>query len=98
MFTTTGAARNVLLGISMGVLWMLGFVFYGAGTRQLGSMGPSFGWSVLMGSMVMTANVLGIATGEWKGAPASALRRLWIGVGLLCLAILGLGLSNRMAA
>jgi L-rhamnose-H+ transport protein len=98
LFTTVGAGRNLLLGVSMGVLWMLGFVFYGAGTRQLGSMGPSFGWSVLMGSMVMTANVLGIATGEWKGAPASAMRRLWVGVGLLCLAILGLGISNRMAA
>ena len=61
-------------------------------------MGPSFGWSVLMGSMVMTANGLGIATGEWKSAPAGALRRLWIGVALLCLAIVGLGVSNRMAA
>ncbi|MGC4054859.1 MAG: L-rhamnose/proton symporter RhaT [Paludibaculum sp.] len=98
LFRISGSGRNLLLGVLMGVLWMLGFVFYGAGTRQLGSLGPSFGWSVLMGSMVMTANILGFVSGEWKGAPTSALRRLWIGVGLLCLAIVGLGVSNRMAA
>lgn len=98
LFTTPGAGRNLTLGISMGVLWMLGFVFYGAGTRQLGNMGPSFGWSVLMGSMVMAANILGILTGEWRDAPDGALKRLWLGVSLLCMAVLGLGFANRMAA
>lgn len=98
LFRTPALGRNLALGISMGVLWMLGFVFYGAGTRQLGNMGPSFGWSVLMGSMVVAANVLGILTGEWLEAPAGALRRLWIGVSLLCLAVLGLGFANGIAA
>ncbi len=98
LYKTPGAGRNLTLGISMGVLWMLGFVFYGAGTRQLGNMGPSFGWSVLMGSMVMAANILGILTGEWRDAPDGALKRLWLGVSLLCMAVLGLGFANRMAA
>lgn len=98
LFAGPAMARNFALGISMGVLWMVGFVFYGAGTRQLGDMGPSFGWSVLMGAMVMAANVLGILTGEWRTAPEGDLRRLWVGVGLLCLAVLGVGFANRMAA
>lgn len=88
---------NFFFAIAMGVLWMLGFVFYGIGTRHLGTIGSSLGWSVLMGTMVMTANVLGLLTGEWRGAPTDAMRRLWTGVGLLCAAILGLGLANRMA-
>jgi L-rhamnose-H+ transport protein len=98
LFKVPGIGRNLALGISMGVLWMSGFVFYGAGTRQLGDMGPSFGWSVLMGSMVMAANILGILTGEWSDAPDGALRRLWLGVSLLCAAVLGLGVANRMAS
>lgn len=97
LFRSAHWVPNLLCCIAMGVLWMLGFVFYGVGTRNLGAMGSSLGWSVLMGSMVMTANVLGLLTGEWRGAPADAMRRLWIGVGLLCVAILGLGLANRMA-
>ena len=70
--------------------------FYGAGTRQLGDLGPSFGWSVLMGSMVLAANLLGVATGEWRQAPPGALRQLWLGAGLLCAAVLGLGIANRL--
>jgi L-rhamnose-H+ transport protein len=98
LFKTAGAARNVALAASMGVLWMLGFVFYGAGARQLGNLGPSLGWSVLMGSMVMAANILGILTGEWRDAPDGALTRLWFGVGLLCVAIVGIGFANKMVA
>lgn len=98
LFKTPDRGRNLALGVSMGVVWMLGFVLYGAGTRQLGQMGPSFGWSVLMASVVIVANVLGILTGEWRGSPRGALRRLWLGVGLLCLAVLGLGWANAMSA
>lgn len=97
LFQSPQLSWNLLLSISMGVLWMLGFVFYGVGTRRLGAMGSSLGWSVLMGSIVMTANILGWMTGEWRDAPQSAIRRLWTGVGLLCIAILGLGLANRLA-
>ncbi len=96
LFRAPGSVRNLALGVSMGVLWMLGFVFYGAGTRQLGDLGPSFGWSVLMGSMVLAANLLGVATGEWRQAPPGALRQLWLGAGLLCAAVLGLGIANRL--
>jgi hypothetical protein len=48
-----------------------------------------------MSSMVLVANALGLATREWKGAPAASLRRLWLGVAILTCAIAGLGYANR---
>ena len=87
---------NFALGVSMGALWMAGFVFYGYGARQLGALGPSLGWAMLMSGMVVTANLAGIATGEWTGAPPAARRQLRNGVLLLLAAIVGLGYANGM--
>jgi len=86
---------NLASGVTMGVLWMLGFAFYGAGVSRLGELGPSFGWSVLMSVMVLTANLLGIRTGEWQNAPRPSKQKLWIGMALLSFALFGLGAANQ---
>jgi L-rhamnose-H+ transport protein len=85
---------NLACGIAMGALWMLGFAFYGAGTSRLGALGPSYGWAAMMSIVVFTANLSGIYTGEWEGAQRSSLHRLWVGMGLLLAAIIGLGTAN----
>ena len=94
-YRSPDAMRSLLLAVCMGVLWMAGFEFYGMGARTLGDLGPSLGWAILMSSMVLVANALGLATREWKGAPAASLRRLWLGVAILTCAIAGLGYANR---
>lgn len=88
--------RNFLLSFSMGVMWLVGMLLYGAGSAKLGALGPSLGWAILMSSMVLVANVLGLLTGEWKGAPAASRRQLALGVLLLMLAISGLGYANQL--
>jgi L-rhamnose-H+ transport protein len=90
-------ALNFACGVLMGTLWMLGFAFYGAGTSRLGPMGPSFGWSAMMSTMVVTANLLGLWTGEWNGAPRSSLRLLLAGLALLLVALFGLGYANQIS-
>jgi L-rhamnose-H+ transport protein len=95
LFRKPGTRRYFLFGALMGVLWMGGFVLYGPGARALGDLGPSLGWAILMSTMVLAANLLGLATGEWAEAPRSARNRLLFGLGLLLLAIAGLGYSNR---
>lgn len=90
--------RNFALSFSMGVMWLAGMLLYGAGSARLGSLGRSLGWAILMSSMVLVANVLGLLTGEWKGAPAASRRQLALGVLLLVLAIAGLGYANQLQA
>lgn len=89
-------ALNFACGVAMGTLWMLGFAFYGAGASRLGPLGASFGWSAMMSTMVLTANVFGLYTGEWNGAPRSSMRLLGAGLILLLVALFGLGYANQL--
>ncbi len=90
------SARNTFFAILMGVLWMAGMALYGIGANRLGRLGPSLGWSILMSSMVLVANALGVLSGEWRSAPARAMRHLAAGLVLLLLAITGLGFANSL--
>jgi len=97
-FGNSHTKRYFVFGALMGVLWISGFIFYGVGARWLGELGSSLGWAILMGSMVLVANLLGVLTGEWRGAPGYATQRLRWGLGLLLLAIVGLGISNALGS
>ena len=80
----------------MGVLWMAGMALYGIGANRLGRLGSSLGWAILMSSMVLVANALGVLTGEWRQAPTGARRQLAAGLILLLAAITGLGYANSL--
>lgn len=95
-FARPGTGRCFLFGSLMGALWMGGFVFYGMGARQLGRLGPSLGWAILMSTNVLIATFWGIATGEWRDSPLQSRWRLGQGVMLLFLAIIGLGIANNV--
>ena len=60
----------------------------------LGVLGTSVGWALFQIFMIMTANLSGVLTGEWKGAPKSAVYRLSIGLALLAVATVLMALGN----
>jgi L-rhamnose-H+ transport protein len=95
LYRAEHAPRYFALAVSMGALWMSGFGLYGMGTRRLGDLGASLGWAMMMSTIVLVANALGIVTGEWNGAPAASKRRLAAGVFLVTCAVAGLGWANR---
>ena len=81
-----GWHRDVWIGCLMGVLWMGAVAVYGVSTALLGALGTSVGWALFQIFMIMTANVSGVLTGEWKDAPDRARRALWVGLALLAAA------------
>ena len=95
-FFQSGTSRYWALGALMGFLWIAGLVCYAPGTRRLGSLGTSVGWSIMMSAMIITANLWGFLTGEWKGASVRARRFLLSGVAILVLAICVVGYANRV--
>ena len=86
---------NYLLALSMGLLWMGGLALYGSGTRKLGAVGTSLGFAIFMSSTVLIASTLGIVTGEWRNAPAKAMKQMGFGVVLLLIAICSLAGMNQ---
>jgi L-rhamnose-H+ transport protein len=95
-YRAPGSGRMFVLGVLMGAMWMAGMGLYGVGARKLGALGPSLGWAILMSSMVLVANGLGLASGEWKPAPPRSKRQLAFGIAILLAAIAVLGFANRM--
>ena len=90
-----GAWRpDVWFGCLMGVLWMGAFAIYGVSSVYLGALGTSVGWALFQIFMIMTANLSGVLTGEWKDAPPAAKRGLWVGLALLAIATAVIAVRN----
>jgi L-rhamnose-H+ transport protein len=82
------------LVLVMALLWEGCLVAYGAGANELGHLGPSVGWPILMSISIATSNILGAATGEWRGCGRKAAGTMILGIGVLLLAVLILGWAS----
>jgi L-rhamnose-H+ transport protein len=84
-----------LWGSLMGLLCFGSFIVYGAGANALGPLGAVVGWPLFMSMALITSNTLGWISGEWKGAPAKAIRYAVLGIAVLIIAITVIALGNR---
>ena len=98
LFLYPGTGLNWILGAMMGVLWFGSTVIYGAVTTELAGLGPILGWPLFMSSIIITSNVWGFVTGEWKTAGQKALTTMLGGILFLILGFVTLALSGRLAA
>ncbi|HEY4011049.1 MAG TPA: L-rhamnose/proton symporter RhaT [Acidobacteriaceae bacterium] len=73
-YTASTLGRNLLLAFAMGVLWFGSSILYGIATTFLGELGPVVGWPLFMSLIVIVATLLGVWTGEWRGATRNAFR------------------------
>ena len=83
------------LAALMGIFWMGAMSVYGVAAVYLGALGLSVGWGLFQIFNIMSANVSGVLTGEWRTAPPSALRTLYGGLALLACATILLAAGNR---
>lgn len=89
-----GWDRDAWMGVWMGIFWMGAMSLYGVGSVFLGALGTSVGWALFQIFMIMTANLSGVMTGEWKGAPGAAILRLLVGLTLLAVATVLMAMGN----
>jgi L-rhamnose-H+ transport protein len=94
VFRKGNPSAYCLLGLSMGLLWFGGIVFYGMGAASLGALGNIVGWPIFMTIDIIAAVFWGAVLGEWKGASRRALLYNWTGVGVLLLAIAVISAGN----
>ncbi len=90
----TSTASDWLGAWIMAILWTGSVILYGWGANDLGALGPTLGWSLWNAILIATTLLCGLATREWAGAPAPAMRLLFAGVAVLTvgMCVLGFGL------
>ena len=86
---------DLYFGSLMGLLWTGAFALYGMSAAYIGTLGTSVGWALYNIFMIMTANVSGMVTGEWKNASRGTLALLSSGLVLLTFATILIALGNR---
>ena len=96
-FGLRGTGHYWLLTLVMGVVWMSGYALYGASTALLGTMGTTVGWIIFFAMTVLTGNVMGFMTGEWKTAPERAVRLMHVSILVLIAAIVIVGLGGALS-
>ena len=82
------ARREAFLSSAMAVLWFSGWLGYGFGATAMGTHGTSVGFAAYMTALLLWSTFLGVLTGEWKGAPAYAVRMMRISVGVIALSVI----------
>jgi L-rhamnose-H+ transport protein len=87
-YRAMGNMKSWIVSATMGILWMLGIVVYGAGASSLGDLGAIIGWPLFTATMIVTSNLWGFATAEWRGARPAAVAYNIAGVVVLIAAIL----------
>jgi L-rhamnose-H+ transport protein len=90
------SAEYWLIILLMGVLYTGSTVMWGMSSSpaMLGTLGPSVGWALFIGGLVVSSNIGGFATGEWKGAGTKALRLMVCGVLIMVVAATCIGYGN----
>jgi L-rhamnose-H+ transport protein len=96
LFRAPGTGLNWVLGAVMGLLWFGSTVIYGGVSARLSEMGPILGWPLFMSAIIIASNVVGVLTGEWKGAGSKALGAMLGGIVFLIGGFVTLALAGRL--
>jgi L-rhamnose-H+ transport protein len=87
--------RDFLLAALMGILWMGSVAIYGSSTTFLGPLGASIGWSIFQVCIILTANISGWISGEWRNVSRRSRTVLWTGLLLLVCATLAIAFGGH---
>jgi L-rhamnose-H+ transport protein len=92
-----GGPREVFNPVLAGVMWMGSIAIYTTATTFLGILGVSVGWSLFQIFMILSANLAGVFTGEWRRTEGRVRKANMIGVAVLFVAIILIGAANAFA-
>jgi L-rhamnose-H+ transport protein len=72
LFFGAGTASHWLYILIMSGLYIGSIFIYGIGAVRLGQRGAIIGFPAYMAMMIVTGNVIGLVTGEWRRSPSKA--------------------------
>ena len=80
-----------------GSLWMIAIAIYSSGTVFLGVLGVSIGWALFQITLILSGNLAGMWTGEWKSSSKNIFNANLAGVAVLFLATVMMAAANYSA-
>jgi L-rhamnose-H+ transport protein len=86
--------REILNPVLGGSVWMMAIAIYSSATTFLGVLGVSVGWALFQILVVLSGNLAGVLTGEWRQMEARISRINQMGVAFLFLALALIGAAN----
>jgi L-rhamnose-H+ transport protein len=95
-FFVAGTLSHWALAASMGILWTVGLFCYGWGANLLGDMKAIVGWPVFQTVTILASTGVGVASGEWRGAPRWFVRTSCIAIVILLVAIIFISAGNNL--
>jgi L-rhamnose-H+ transport protein len=96
-YASAGTGFYWLFGLIMGALWFGSTAIYGVATSRFsGGTGPIVGWPLFMSSIIVTSNLWGFATGEWRGTTRKPRNIVLLGTLILILGFVALSFSSTL--
>jgi L-rhamnose-H+ transport protein len=80
-----------------GSIWMIAIAIYSSGTVYLGILGVSVGWALFNITLILSGNLAGLLTGEWKAIARRIFNVNVAGVAVLLVATVIMAAANYSA-
>ena len=82
LFATKKRWYWLAIGCS-GIVWFFCMMFFGMASSKLGKLGSSIGWASFQTMAIITGNLVGLFTGEWKNSGTRPITVNLVGIILL---------------
>ncbi|HTV55719.1 MAG TPA: L-rhamnose/proton symporter RhaT [Terriglobia bacterium] len=96
LFASGDSLRNLILSLAMAALWVTGVFGYGVGATVAGNYGTSIGFTLFMASSILSSNVIGLWSGEWRMTTRVTRRILTAGIIMILLSVVVLNLPGLL--
>ncbi len=94
LFGAAGSVKETVLALVMAVLWLSGVIVYGIGATVVGKYGTSIGFALFVAAQILSSNMMGVLTGEWKATSPKTRRILAGAVVLTIISVVVLNLGG----
>jgi L-rhamnose-H+ transport protein len=89
--------REIGNPVLAGLAWMIAIAIYSTGTVFLGILGVSVGWALFQITLILSGNVAGMWTGEWRSSNRRIFHINLAGIGVLFAATVMMAAANYSA-
>lgn len=86
--------KEISLSLIYGLLFFIPSALLGTGMVRLGVLGASVGWGVVQGTLIIGGQLLGFATGEWRGVHGKPRKQMFAAIAFIVVAIAIMALAR----